>query len=110
MGEEQKETNKKSEQTFEIPEEMRKQLEEQVKARAAEAEFRQRLMTPITDEDARKELAEAGLREAQLNVARHSLLGRLSEVDNELAMIQMKRAEVAYRLNVPKADDKKDKE
>ena len=42
-----------------------------------------------------------GLREAQLNLARHSIMGQLSQIDSELASVQMKRAEIAYRLTVP---------
>ena len=81
-------------------EEMKARFEEQ-RIKAAEAEFRRRLETPITDDEARRAIAEVGLREAQLNLARHSIMGQLSQIDSELASVQMKRAEIAYRLTVP---------
>ena len=82
-------------------EEMKARFEEQQRIKAAEAEFRRRLETPITDDEARRAIAEVGLREAQLNLARHSIMGQLSQIDSELASVQMKRAEIAYRLTVP---------
>ena len=82
-------------------EEMKTRFEEQKRLKAAEEEFRRRLETPITDDEARRAIAEVGLREAQLNLARHSIMGQLSQIDSELASVQMKRAEIAYRLTVP---------
>lgn len=82
-------------------EEMKARFEEQQRIKAAEEEFRRRLETPITDDEARRAIAEVGLREAQLNLARHSIMGQLSQIDSELASVQMKRAEIAYRLTVP---------
>ena len=79
----------------------RPEAEEIEKMKAAEAEFRKRLETPMTEAEARKAFAEVGLREAQLNLARHSIMGQLSQIDSELASVQMKRAEIAYRLTVP---------
>lgn len=82
-------------------EEMKARFEEQKRLKAAEEEFRKRLETPMTEDEARRALAEVGLREAQLNLARHSIMGQLSQIDGELASVQMKRAEIAYRLTVP---------
>ena len=79
----------------------RPEAEEIEKMKAAGAEFRKRLETPMTEAEARKAFAEVGLREAQLNLARHSIMGQLSQIDSELASVQMKRAEIAYRLTVP---------
>lgn len=81
-------------------EEMKARFEEQKRLKAAEEEFRKRLETPMTEDEARRALAEVGLREAQLNLARHSIMGQLSQIDGELASVQMKRAEIAYRLTV----------
>ena len=82
-------------------EEMKARFEEQKRLKAAEEEFRRRLETPMTEDEARRAFAEVGLREAQLNLARHSIMGQLSQIDGELASVQMKRAEIAYRLTVP---------
>ena len=82
-------------------EEMKARFEEQKRLKAAEEEFRKRLETPMTEDEARRALAEVGLREAQLNLARHSIMGQLSQIDSELASVQMKRAEIAYRITVP---------
>jgi hypothetical protein len=82
-------------------EEMKARFEEQQRLKAAEEEFRKRLETPMTEDEARRALAEVGLREAQLNLARHSIMGQLSQIDSELASVQMKRAEIAYRITVP---------
>lgn len=82
-------------------EEMKARFEEQQRLKAAEEEFRKRLETPMTEDEARRAFAEVGLREAQLNLARHSIMGQLSQIDGELAAVQMKRAEIAYRLTVP---------
>ena len=90
-------------------EEMKARFEEQQRLKAAEEEFRKRLETPRTEDEARRALAEVGLREAQLNLARHSIMGQLSQIDGELAAVQMKRAEIAYRITVPAkpADEEK---
>lgn len=77
------------------------EAEEIEKMKAAEAEFRKRLETPMTEDEARRALAEVGLREAQLNLARNSILGQIGQIDAELATVHMKRAEIAYRLTVP---------
>ena len=82
-------------------EEMKARFEEQQRIKAAEEEFRRRLETPMTEDEARRAFAEVGLREAQLNLARNSIMGQLSQIDSELASVQMKRAEIAYRLTVP---------
>jgi uncharacterized protein YecT (DUF1311 family) len=82
-------------------EEMKARFEEQKRLKAAEEEFRRRLETPMNEAEARCALAEVGLREAQLNLARHSIMSQLSQIDSELASVQMKRAEIAYRLTVP---------
>ena len=89
-------------------EEMKARFEEQKRLKAAEEEFRKRLETPMTEDEARRALAEVGLREAQLNLARHSIAGQLSQIDSELASVQMKRAEIAYRLTVPVKPDEGD--
>jgi hypothetical protein len=81
--------------------EMKARFEEQQRLKAAEEEFRRRLETPMTEDEARRAFAEVGLREAQLNLARHSIMGQLSQIDGELAAVQMKRAEIAYRITVP---------
>lgn len=90
-------------------EEMKARFEEQQRLKAAEEEFRKRLETPMTEDEARRAFAEVGLREAQLNLARHSIMGQLSQIDGELAAVQMKRAEIAFRLTVPEksADEEK---
>ena len=82
-------------------EEMKARFEEQKRLKAAEEEFRRRLETPMTEDEARRAFAEVGLREAQLNLARNSIMGQLSQIDSELASVQMKRAEIAYRITVP---------
>ena len=74
-------------------EEMKARFEEQQRLKAAEEEFRKRLETPMTEDEARRAFAEVGLREAQLNLARHSIMGQLSQIDGELAAVQMKRPE-----------------
>lgn len=85
-------------------EEMKTRFEEQKRLKAAEEEFRRRLETPMTEDEARRAFAEVGLREAQLNLARHSIMGQLSQIDSELASVQMKRAEIAYRVTVPEKE------
>lgn len=80
----------------------------QQRLKAAEEEFRKRLETPMTTAEARKALAEVRLREAQLNLARQNMLGQIGQIDGELAAVQMKRAEIAYRLTVPSAGTPED--
>ena len=101
MGEAKNREAEISEIKAKAAEEMKARFEEQKRLKAAEEEFRRRLETPMTEDEARRAFAEVGLREAQLNLARNSIMGQLSQIDSELASVQMKRAEIAYRLTVP---------
>lgn len=80
----------------------RRTIEEQRQAdaeRGAE-EFKKRLETPISIEEARRELAGIEMQEAQLGLMRTQVLGQLNQIDQRIEAARCARAEISMRLTV----------
>lgn len=69
-------------------------------AKAAE-ELKQLLDTPISQEEARLQLAEIDMKEAQMLLLREQVLGQINQVDQQLAACRCARAEIMRRLANP---------
>jgi hypothetical protein len=71
-----------------------------IREKSAEEEFQKRLATPITVEEARRELAGIEMQEAQLGLLRAQALGQLNQIDQRIEAARCARAEIGMRLTV----------
>lgn len=65
------------------------------------ARVREILSTPISEEDAARQLADLDMREAWCNMVRERAAAELAGIDQQIASIRCARAEIKVRQLVP---------
>lgn len=79
------------------------QAEAAERQKQMEAEFQKMISTPITDEEARKKLADIDIQMAQLRCIRLRKVAELNEIDNQIQVATLDRNIVIRRTLNPKA-------